>query len=234
MVCEFCGREIETRRVPYLPFDIPVPCECEGARARREEEDRQERRDEFDMCLRKAVATAGIPPKFRLYPEYGDGESGVYMYGEQGRGKTEMACGMLRKFLSDGIVEVGHNRFISTRSARFVTAPELMMRLKKTYDMRGVSEEDVLGAYAGVGMLCLDDLGKGPMTDWAIGHVYTLLDIRSKYERPTIITSQYDGAALIERLASRGDRETALAIWSRIEGMCKVGHVKGRDWRRQR
>ena len=234
MVCEFCGREIKFRRYSWTcGLTIPVPCECEGAKRRREEEDRREWREERDRVLRKAIANAKIPPRFRLFPEYGDGSSSYYIFGEQGRGKTEMACGMIRNYLNQGIEEVAHNRFFATRSAKFVDVPELLMYMRKTYDVRGSSEADLMESYAGVGLLCLDDLGKGQMTPWAIERIYTLLNLRYKRNKPIIITSQYDGEALVNRLAEKDDRETALAIWSRIEGMCKIGQVKGPDWRKK-
>ena len=133
MKCEFCGRELETRKV-FGGIRIPVPCTCEGATRHYEEEDRRQRDDEFDRVMRQSVATSRIPPKFRLYPEYGSDWS-LYFYGEQGRGKTERACGVLRRWLREGIEETAHNQFVQTRSARFVSVPEGLMEMRRTYDV---------------------------------------------------------------------------------------------------
>lgn len=229
MRCEFCGRELP-RRMTFAGFEVPVPCECEGAVAERARLDEEERRRGYDACLRKAVANAGIPPRFRLYETFGDG-GGAYIYGPQGRGKTERACGILRGYLKGGIRDVGGGTYVSTRSARFVAVPELLMRMRRTYDRRDETESDLMWAYAGVGMLCLDDLGKGQMTDWAIERIYTLVNMRYENARPIVVTSQYSGEELVARLSERGDEQTAMAIWSRITEMCKVGRVTGRDRR---
>lgn len=229
MKCEFCGKEMQVKTV-LGGLRVPVPCDCKESVDFIRAEDKREWQEERDRVLRRSIATAKIPPKFRVYPEYGDG-SGAYLYGEQGRGKTERACGILRKYLNDGIEEVAHNRFFQTRSAKFVSVPEWLAQLRKTYDVRGESESDLLASYAGVGMLCLDDLGKGQMTPWAIERIYTLIDMRYRAERPLVVTSQYDGAGLVRRLTERGDAETATAIWSRLSEMCKVGRVTGRDFR---
>jgi DNA replication protein DnaC len=228
MVCEHCGRELPTTK--YLNLEVPVPCDCEGARAEREAADRAERRENFRAVLRKAVASAKMPPRYRLYPEWGDGSS-VYLYGEQGRGKTEMACGALRKWLKDGIVEDGHNRFFETRSGRFVTAPEFLASVRDTYGRRSRGETEVVESMGGVGLLVLDDLGKGQLTQWAVTLIYTIIDMRYRNGKGMVITSQYDPARLTQLLSKGSDEETAAAIVSRIEGMCKVARVTGRDWR---
>ena len=229
MKCEFCGRELRVK-VAFNGMRVPMPCDCPESLDYIRAEDKREWQEERDRVLRHSIATAKIPPKFRVYPEYGDGSS-AYLYGEQGRGKTERACGILRKYLNDGIEEVAHNRFFQTRTAKFVSVPDWLMQMKKTYDTRGSSEADIMDIYAGVGLLCLDDLGKGQMTPWAIERIYTLINKRYSTERPIVVTSQYDGQALVQRLSERGDGETAMAIWSRLSEMCKVGRVTGRDRR---
>lgn len=233
MRCEFCGRELETRRALGLRFAIPVPCECDGAKRQREEEDRAEAEANRREVLGRAFERACIPPAMTLYPEWGDGTP-VYLYGEQGRGKTEMACGALRRFLREGVVEIDRKRYFETRNAKFVTGPAFMMRLRKTMDVRGESESDLLESYAGVGLLCLDDLGKGKLTDWVLERIYLILDMRYQRNAPTIITSQYDLDALTRLFAAASDMETAAAIRSRIEGMCRPVRIGGPDWRTRR
>lgn len=231
-VCEFCGRRLDTMMVPYMRMEVPIPCDCMGAVAQREREDREEWERNRRECMEAAIRRAGIPSRFTAYDSYGRG-NGVYLYGAQGRGKTERACGALRGYIDSGIVEIDHNRFWATKTARFVAVPDWLLIMKRTYDTRGSSEADVMDAYGNVGMLCLDDLGKGQMTPWAIERIYTLLNRRYNECRPTVITSQYDGDGLVRVLSAKSDEETARAIWSRIEGMCKVGEIVGEDWRKK-
>lgn len=230
MVCEHCGRELETIPVPGLR-EVARPCDCIGAVRAREEADRAEWLSERDRVLRRAISRSKVPPSCRLYPEWGDGAS-IYLYGKQGRGKTERACGMVRKWLSDGIVEYAHNRFAATRSARYVNVPDWMMEMKATFGRRGESEDDVMERYSGVGMLVLDDLGKGQMTPWRAERIYTVLDRRSREDdRVTVITTQYTIDQLTDMIHKATDEETAAAIRSRIEGMCRPYRVSGPDWR---
>lgn len=230
MECRYCGRKLETMLVPGLRREVALPCDCTEAVRAREEADRREWREERAKVLRRAIARAKIPPQLRLYPEWGDG-TGVYLYGKQGRGKTERACGILRKFLNDGIIEEAHNRFFETRSAKYVCVPDWMMEMQATFGRRGVTEEDVMESYAGVGMLLLDDLGKGQMTPWRVERIYMVLDRRSRAGLPTVITTQYDIGSLTDMIHRATDEEMASAIRSRIEGMCRPHKVTGPDWR---
>lgn len=230
MICEFCGRELGTKMIPGLRREVPMPCDCIGAVRHREEEDRRERERNWRETFDRAIANADIPSAMTLYPTWGD-STPCYLFGEQGRGKSEMACGAIRKFVADGIVEIDRNRFFSTRSAKFVTGPDMMMRLRRTYDQRGESESDLMWSYAGVGMLCIDDLGKGKLTDWTLERIYLILDMRSREGRPTFVTTQYDIDSLTELFARASDVETAKAIRSRIEGGCRILNVGGPDWR---
>lgn len=229
-VCKHCGAILEPYVVPFASFDIYKPCMCEGARREREEETKRESERDIAETLAAACDRAQIPPDYALYDEYGSGRS-IYLYGEQGRGKTERACGALRGYLSKGIKVFSGTRHYCDRSAAFVSVPELFLRMRKTFSTKE-SEYDVLMGYAGVGMLCLDDLGKGEMTKWKVERLYTILDIRLREGRPTVITSNYDPDTLTAIIATATDEATARAVWSRIEGMCKIGEIKGRDWRK--
>jgi DNA replication protein DnaC len=228
VVCEFCGKVIETRK--FYGMTIPVPCDCMGACMERARLDEEEREQNIAETLREAVSRAQIPSTYNLYQEWGDGR-GKYLYGPQGRGKTEMACGILRKWLRDGIKHLDGNRYYASRSAKYVLVPQLMMEMKATYGHGGKSELYIVEAMGGVGMLLLDDLGKGKLTEWAIERIFMVLDMRLRERRPTVITSNHDPDELTAMLAAGSDDEMALAIRSRIDGMCDITLVDGVDWR---
>lgn len=230
MKCKYCGRELETMLVPGLMRSVPLPCDCTGAVNAREEADRKEWERERNAVLLRSYSRANMPPTLNLYPEWGDGSS-VYIYGKQGRGKSERACGIIRKFLDDGITEVARNRFFQTRSAKYVNVPDWIMEMQGTFNKRNVTEDDVMERYAGVGLLVLDDLGKGQMTPWRAERIYTVLDRRSRRGLPTVITTQYTIDGLTNMILGATDEEMASAIRSRIEGMCKPYRVDGPDWR---
>ena len=232
LTCEFCGKEMPTKTA--YGVTVPIPCQCEGAVAERERLDLEEKRQNWKAAYVEALSRTGIPEGHMVHRQWGDGDS-VYLYGEQGRGKTEMAFGALRKWIKDGIrpYEEGSKRFYSSNSGKYVYMPELMMQIRSAYEVRGVTEEDVIDAMGGVGMLVMDDLGTGKVTDWVIEKVKTILDMR--YRRrdrlKTILTTQYDLERLCSIFGSVTDSDTAIAIRSRIEGMCRIMHIQGVDMR---
>ena len=78
-------------------------------------------------------------------------------------------------------------------------------------------ETDPLPAYKSAPVLILDDLGKGSQTDFALERLFALVDHRNANMLPIIVTTQYQPSELIARMASsKGDKETAIAIVSRI------------------
>ena len=235
--CPYCGGEIRFVRSERSNLTMPVPCECEGAVRHRAELDSIDAKRMMDDAMLRAVEFAGIPPRFRAYETGGMyerfGVTSLYIHGEQGRGKTTRACGLLMHYLKDHMQVTDDGRSYRVNgSARFVSATDMFMRLRATYDERGETESGVMASYVKPDVLCLDDIGKGQMSRWEVMHLHTILDDRYREpDKVTIITSQYDGRRLTEMLAAGSDAETAKAVWSRISGMCRVGYVGGSDWR---
>lgn len=229
--CEYCGRELPTKTAYGLT--IPMPCQCEGAVAERERLDLEERRESWKEAYGQALSRACIPSEYNVYREWGDGGS-LYIYGKQGRGKSERACGALRKWLKDGVRRYeGTNRYYPANTGRYVLMPEWMVHLRSTYNNRATTEEREMETLAGVGMLVMDDLGKGKMTDWVVEKIYLILDarFRERSHKRTVITTQYPIDELVSMFKQVTDDRMALAIRSRIEGMCQMMLVEGRDMR---
>lgn len=238
MVCEFCGNELPTKT--RYGLRIPVPCTCEGAVKERLQMDLEEKRDNWKNEYAKALSMTKIPLDYSLYRQWGDNES-LYLYGEQGRGKTEMACGAIRKWIKDGIRpyvdENGREtkRFYSAHSGKYVLMPAWIMEVRSSFSSKVITEDDLVKQLGGVGMLVMDDLGKGKMTDWVVEKIFMILDLRFNERKArnliTIITTQYPLDALTSIFESVTDKEMALAIRSRIEGMCVPRRIEGLDMR---
>lgn len=143
---------------------------------------------------------------------------GLLLQGKVGRGKTHNACIALRKAIEGGT------------TAKFATFDDLLRECKATFK-NSDTEEAVIARYTGVGMLCIDDMGKERVTEWSLPIIFAIVNKRGMALRPTIVTTQYTGRQLVERLTVNGDAETARAIISRFMEYTRVT-IEGKDWRR--
>lgn len=117
-----------------------------------------------------------------------------------------------------------------SRTARFTTFDDLLRECKATFQ-NWDTEESVIARYANTGMLCIDDMGKERPTEWSLPIIFAIINKRSMAMKPTIITTQYTGNQILERLTVAGDKETARAIISRMMEYTRI-EVTGKDWRR--
>ena len=84
-----------------------------------------------------------------------------------------------------------------------------------------------------VPLLVIDDIGKEPPTEWAISTIYNIINGRYEAYLPTMVTTNYDTEALIERMTPRetqGDM-TAWATIDRLMEMCRAITLTGQSWR---
>ncbi len=190
--------------------------------------------------LAKRQAAAGIPSEYygALLSNWDDFKSNpqtrlivqhylsspthsLYVHGEVGRGKTFGACAIANELLKTG------------KALRFQPISELLLELRDSFTQEGVSEKAVLRPYLETGFLILDELGDlaasrdRSASAFAASRILTLLDIRSRRGRPTIITSNLS----LEELERWSDDPR---ISSRIAGMCGlegVFEIEGRDLR---
>ena len=240
--CPYCGKARKPRtaelmgRVVACGYEL---CGCEGeAKAlleaeegRREEEARRER----ERLMRRYEA-AGIPPLFLqnrrncedVYPvvrrearavfEAFKGGSGSYIVGGVGTRKSLVAATACRYALDAGM------------SARFTSASKVLDAVRGTY---GTSKDSkaTMDIYATTRFLVLDDLGKESPTDWTLMKLFEFINERYEQMRPIVVTTQYKRSELIERLGKNGDRETAVAIASRLAETCETRDFSGPDRR---
>lgn len=145
---------------------------------------------------------------------------GLYFSGTNGLGKTHLCYGIGR-----ALVEC--ERRVICRSAT-----EIMVVFKGCYDgVGGLGEYDLMRQYISCDLLIVDDLGKEQVTDWSQAQLFSIFDGRYKEMRPTIVTTNYTDAALVDRLALKSDRETAASIVSRLHEMAYDVPMSGEDYR---
>lgn len=136
---------------------------------------------------------------------------GLYLYGNCGTGKTYLASLIAQEFVDEGTVIFGD-------------VPDLLSRLKETFDTGGT--EALINRYAKCKLLVLDDIGTGKVTEWNVGVLYQVINARYNANLPLIVTSNYDFDDLRNRLTVKDknggiiDDFTAKRIVSRLSEMC--------------
>lgn len=227
--CPYCGRVLKARTVDL--FGKPMfagfeTCDCPGAVAERDAEARAEaeaERRKKDAARLKAIRRAGILPRYEhashpLALECAremDGGKNLWIYGDTGTLKTELACASVIALVDAG------------RKPTFTAMWKILDSIKASFS----GSVDPLPRYQTCPLLFLDDLGKEAPTDFCLERLFALVDERSARMLPTAITTQYKPSELISRLAKHGERETAVAIVSRLRQDCKTVQLTGPDRR---
>ncbi len=151
------------------------------------------------------------------------GRNGLFIAGPPGTGKTHLAAAIANHLIAQG------------RPVVCMTMIDLLERIKRTYSTTGGTDErSVLKIYKTVPLLVIDDIGKEPPTEWAISTVYNIINGRYEAYLPTIVTTNYDTEALIDRNDAAGDAATAMtarATIDRLMEMCRAITLTGQSWR---
>ena len=131
-----------------------------------------------------------------------------FIHGEIATGKTILASKLMLEELKYSYLEEKPMR------SMFVSFPNLLMELRKTYDPKNnISESSVMETYLDCDVLVIDDFMTTRPTDWVLDIMYHLINHRYEYIKTTIITSNKDLSELEKML---GDQR----ITSRIDRMC--------------
>lgn len=151
------------------------------------------------------------------------GKNGLFIAGPKGTGKTHLAAAIANQLMHGD----------PPTAVICMTMIDLLERIRRTFGKGDVDEADVLTIYKTVPLLIIDDMGKEPATEWAVSTVYNIINGRYEAYLPTIITTNYDTQALIQRMtpSTTGDPTTAEATIDRLMEMCRGIVMDGQSWR---
>jgi DNA replication protein DnaC len=169
--------------------------------------------------------------RYQLKPD-----SGVYLWGPPGAGKTHFMAANLRDQIlktepMEGQYATAYDEKQKSYSVPFasgfplyISVPELLLKLRGTFkNSSRLDESEIIENYSEVKVLYLDDLGVEKVSDWALQTLYLIIDRRYSEMLRTVISSNLSLDQLADHLDDR--------IASRIAGMCQVIHLKGKDRR---
>lgn len=154
--------------------------------------------------------------------------NGLFFSGGLGTGKTHLAAAIANDLLSKGHPVI------------CMTMIDLLDRIKRTFRERTFRERDceegeVLELYKRVALLVIDDIGKELPTDWALSTIYNIVNGRYEANLPIIVTTNYTGGALVNRMTPRDSNDviTAMATVDRLVEMCVGVNIAGESWRQK-
>jgi DNA replication protein DnaC len=177
---------------------------------------------EQDSFVSQAKALMDCRTFAREYPSV---EFGLLLVGECGLGKTHLAVATLKEVLSK-----------TDRLCLFYDFRDLLKEIQDSYNpTTSTSELQVLAPIYEAEVLVLDELGATKPTPWVQDTMTQIINRRYNNKKITIFTSNFldtpsanssYGETLSERLGVR--------LRSRLYEMCKIVHIKGEDYRRDK
>lgn len=128
----------------------------------------------------------------------------LMLTGSFGVGKSYTACAIL-------------NFYGKEHSVKYMNMVDFLRNYSSVIDSNYESLQSYYEKFAHTEMLLIDDLGKGRPTEGSIGQLWSIVDYRFREQLPTIITTNYNGKTLFERLSSGGDVMSVGAIMDRFK-----------------
>jgi DNA replication protein DnaC len=110
---------------------------------------------------------------------------------------------------------------------------DVLRTIRSSFDQKNVTEEETIRQFTAPRVLVLDDLGKERPTEWAVEQLFSIINTRYDAKRPIIVTTNYGGQDLVQRLTPRGERDdtTPRAIVDRLREMSSVIKLEGESMR---
>ena len=170
-----------------------------------------------DMLPQKSTEGNCAPPA--------NEKNGLFITGSYGTGKTHLAAAIANELMGRGIPVI------------CMTMIDLLTKIKSTFDTAGrndagETEESIMRIYEKVPLLIIDDIGSEQPTEWGIAKIYAIVNARYEAYMPVIVTTNYGGAELVDRMTPKGaDRKNAEKTLDRLKEMCAGIQMHGKSRR---
>jgi DNA replication protein DnaC len=134
-------------------------------------------------------------------------QGGILLGGNPGTGKSHLAVAILKAV---------------NRSGHFVNVPELMKRLRATFNTPGAGETEsaIVDQLVGVPMLVLDDIGAERVTGYVEEMLYLVINGRESSLKPTVFTTNKLVREIPGKPADMLQDYLSDRTYSRVKGLC--------------
>jgi DNA replication protein DnaC len=141
----------------------------------------------------------------------------MLLLGTMGTGKTHLGCAIIQQVL--------RNEAMAGAIARYVTASDVIMCVKETFDRKDISESQVYAQLHHPDLLVIDEVGVQHGTDFERQVLFEVINGRYSSLLPTIVISnlnlaeirRFIGDRVIDRLCDAGG-EVVLFRWPSVRG----------------
>lgn len=125
------------------------------------------------------------------FPAYG--AEALLIWGEYGNGKSHLAAAVAHTVKDKG------------RTVVFQTMPELLERIRQTFNDRNnkETERDIMRALHDCELLVLDDVGAEKLSDWVQDVLFRIVDGRYRQKKPIMYTTNLKPNDLKDRVGPR-------------------------------
>ncbi|WP_174615250.1 ATP-binding protein [Virgibacillus ihumii] len=140
-----------------------------------------------------------------------DRKQNLLLKGNYGTGKSHLSISITKELMKRDY------------ECLFLSLPKLFTKIKRTYDTKGITEDELLNVIQHVDLLVLDDIGAEQQTEWSTSKLFETLDDRSG--KATIYTTNLSSDELKERVNERN--------FSRMMDNTNVIVINSLDYRRR-
>lgn len=144
---------------------------------------------------------------------------GLLIWGIPGNGKSHLAAA------------IAHEVKANKKTVVFQTVPELLERIRNTFNNRNTeSEREIMDALLYCDLLVLDDIGAEKVTGWVLEVLYRIVDGRYRKKKPIVYTTNLKPSELKDQLV---DVNGIDRIYDRMVETSIIIENKGTSYRRE-